>query len=130
MMRKRMVIPILIASVIVLVIIVWRLGQDVDVGYVMDIRETTDGEQRLHVIELPKDETKGKTREEILQLIDEKSSQDPTLGATYSIPWINHTLKSKYEPGDRVRIYWHGWVNESDPPQIPGTSLILKSDYE
>lgn len=128
-MRKRIAIPILIAAVVLLAIGFWRLSQEVDTGYVMEIGNTTDGEQRLHVVELPKDETKGKTREEILELIDEKRSEDPTLGASYSIPWINHTLKSKYERGDRVRIYWHGWVNESDPPQIPGTSLILKSEY-
>jgi len=128
-MRKRILVPIVIVVVIVLAIVFWRMSQNVDVGYVMEIRKTTDGEQRLHVVELPKDETKGKTQEEILELIDEKGSEDPTLGATYSIPWINRNLKSKYEPGDRVRIYWHGWVNQSDPPQIPGTSLILKSEY-
>jgi hypothetical protein len=127
-MRRRILFPLLILATVLLAILLWRLSQDVDVGYVMDVWETTNGEPRLHVVELPNGETKGKTREEILELIDEKSSEDPTLGASYSIPWINHTLKSKYEPGDRVRIYWSGWVNESDPPQIPGTSLILKSE--
>lgn len=129
-MRRRILFPILILIAILLVIVLWRLSQDVAVGYVMDIRETIDGEPRLHMVELEKEETKGKTREEILQLIDEKSNEDPTLGASYSIPWINRSLKSGYEPGDRVRIYWSGLVNLSDPPQIPGTSLILKSDYE
>ena len=129
-MRRRILFPILILATVLLVILLWRLSQDVDVGYVMDIRGTTDGEERLHVVELTKDETRGKTREEILQLIEEKRSEDPTLGASYSLPWINRSLKSGYEPGDRVRIYWHGSVNESDPPQIPGTSLILKSGYE
>lgn len=128
-MRKRILVPILIVIVIILAIAFWRMSQNVDAGYVMEIRKTTDDEQRLHVVELPKNETKGKTREEIVELIDEKSNEDPTLGASYSIPWINQKLKSSYHPGDRVRIYWSGGVNLSDPPQIPGTSLILKSKY-
>ncbi|UJF26633.1 hypothetical protein [Planococcus sp. 107-1] len=61
-MGKRILVPIVIVVVIVLAIVFWRMSQNVDVGYVMEIRKTTDGEQRLHVVELPKDETKGKTR--------------------------------------------------------------------
>ena len=129
-MRRRILFPILILATVLLVILLWRLSQDVDVGYVMDAVQNNDGRQQVHMVELEKSEVKGKTREEILQLIEKKKSEDLTLGAYYSIPWVNEKLKSSYRPGDRVRIYWHGSVNFSDPPQIPETSLILKSDYE
>lgn len=129
MMRKRILVPIVIVVVIVLAIVFWRMSQNVDVGYVVNSDETRSNDQQIYVIILTKEETKGKTRQEILQLIEQKESEDGTLNAYYSIPWINQKLKSSYQSGDRIRIYWSGGVNLSDPPQIPGTSLILKSEY-
>lgn len=127
-MRRRILFPLLILATVLLAILLWRLSQDVDVGYVMDIVETNGGVQKVHMVELGKEEAKDKTREEILQLIEQKKSEDETLGSFYSVPWINQKLKSSYQTGDGIRVYWSGDVNLSDPPQIPGTSLILKSE--
>lgn len=98
------------------------LYQRVDEGYVAGAVGSEE-ELSLLVINLGPEEAEGKTRSELVALLDDKADQAG--GTYYAVPWVNKQLGTTFEKGDRVKIFWTGTVMESKPGQVPGTNYIV-----
>jgi hypothetical protein len=116
-MKKVSVITVLL---ILIVYIICVFNQSVSEGYVYSSRD----DSKVWVIELSKTEIHGKTKEQILDLIETKATE--SRGIFYDVPLINKALNTSFEKGQKVKIYWTGVVMQSAPGKIKDTFLIMK----
>ncbi|MDF0727975.1 DUF3221 domain-containing protein [Cytobacillus sp. S13-E01] len=111
---------ILVVVFIVLIITVfWLFNLQVSVGYVF-INKNSD----IWVIDMSDTEVEGKTKKELYVMLDERASESK--GAFYKKPFINKVINTKFNEGQKVRIYWTGVVQQSAPGQINDTLIIMK----
>ncbi|MCH4828157.1 hypothetical protein [Planococcus halocryophilus] len=130
-----------ILLLILLVFIIWFISLRSTTGYVyqeMELNPYGDlHTKNIWVVELEPDETEGKTKAEIIEAVqeqadtsrflDEGSTDNGSPGTIYRIPLINRQIDTKFQIGDKVKIYWRGAVMESLPGQIDGTVLVIKT---
>lgn len=130
-----------ILLLILLVFIIWFISLRSTTGYVYQEMELNPyGDLRtenIWVVELEPDETEGKTKDEIIEAVQEQadtsrflnegSTDNRSPGTIYRIPLINRQIGTEFQIGDKVKIYWRGSVMESLPAKIDGTVLIIKT---
>lgn len=97
--------------------IIWFFNQSISEGYVI-----TTSDSQVWVIDVNDAEIEGKTKKEIMTILETKASESK--GAFYDIPFINNILNTKFEKGQKVKIYWTGFVLQSAPGQIKDTLFI------
>ncbi len=108
---------LLVFSIIV-GIIYWFVHSKVDHGYVAS---ASDGS--VYVVELDNKMAHGRTKEEIAAIVNSEAYKME--GTYYYMPFINKILRTNFEPGEKVRVYWDGITQESLPPSAHA-SLITK----
>lgn len=118
-MKKRYIILLALIAILLIGGVVWFQSQNVTEGYVYSARDSD-----LWIMELDAQEVEGKTKEEIVSLLEEISSESG--GAFYDIPLVNRITGTDFEEGDKVKVYWSGWVMQSKPGKIKDTALIWK----
>lgn len=119
-MKKRYIVLLTLIVIFLIGGVVWFQSQNVDEGYVYMARDSD-----LWIMELDAQEVEGKSKEEIVLLLEEISSESG--GAFYDIPLVNRITGADFEEGDKVKVYWSGWVMQSQPAKIKDTVLIWKT---
>ncbi|SIS63537.1 DUF3221 domain-containing protein [Salimicrobium flavidum] len=109
------------SGILFLVLIIWFFNQSVTEGYIYEVYDSS-----ILVIELNESEVKGKTQDEIMDILEKKAS-NPT-GNKFDIPFINEKIHKNFEAGQKIRVHWTGDIKASLPGQVDGTMLIITDD--
>ena len=139
-MKKLLQVIVATLLVVLLITIIWFFSLRTTTGYVVtELESNPHGDlliENIWVVELESDKTEGKTKTEIIEAVQEQADisryleqadmNDPGPGTIYRIPLINRELGTKFNIGDKVKVYWGGTVMESLPSPVDGTVLVIK----